>query len=84
VPPVPQSPASTNQLLQSAPRIWRVHNRSPSEAVLRALSSSQRLLWTRRFEPLDQDADSLFADSAGRIITLQLFAAPGPDVPTTR
>jgi 4-amino-4-deoxy-L-arabinose transferase-like glycosyltransferase len=60
------------KLAAAATRIWRVRNRSDSSEA--AQLDSHHLLWTRRFEPFDEDASSLFADSSGRIITLQLFA----------
>jgi 4-amino-4-deoxy-L-arabinose transferase-like glycosyltransferase len=60
------------KLPAAAARIWRVRNRS--DASQAAQLDAHHLLWTRRFEPYDEDASSLFADSTGRIITLQLFA----------
>jgi hypothetical protein len=33
------------------------------------------------FEPVDEDGDSLFADSAGRSIMSQPFAVPLPHTP---
>ena len=53
-------------------RVWVLQNRS------REFDAAKRLpaytaSWTRSFEPLDENANSLFANSSGRIIQLSLL-----------
>jgi hypothetical protein len=62
--------------LAAAPRLWYVQNREQRFEPAHLPLGAKRRLWTRRFEPNDGDAQSLFADSQGRVITLELFAAP--------
>ena len=77
-PPVsgPDLSAAASARLQAAPRVWFVQNREHRFDASQLKLGAKRPLSTRRYEPQDEDARSLYADSSGRIITLQLFANP--------
>lgn len=60
--------------LRATPRVWLVRNRSQRQWPL---AQTHRLLAERVFTPRDGDDRSLFADSRGRLIELQLYTRLG-------
>lgn len=71
----PQDPLALSAKLRAAQRLWLVRNRSPLSAAELPVAKSHRLVWQRELEPHDEDDRSLFANSHGRLISLQLYAA---------
>jgi hypothetical protein len=71
----PQDPLALSARLRAAQRIWLVRNRAPLSAAELPVAKFHRLIWQRELEPHDEDDRSLFANSHGRLISLQLYAA---------
>lgn len=59
--------------VDTAPRVWLLTNRVEGQPLRDRVSSSHALVLREVFEPLDEDGASTFADSSGRVITLELF-----------
>jgi hypothetical protein len=70
---IQRSERETQARIDQAGRIWLVRNRGQDGALRRQVERSHRLLSAHVFEPNDGDQHSLFADSSGRILYIDLF-----------
>jgi mannosyltransferase len=66
-------PAAIDASIAAAPRIWMLSNRTTSDELRERVMRTHAVGLRSDFEPNDDDADSVFADSSGRIITLELW-----------